>query len=106
MAGNRTYLLHGLIWLALGLALTVLLAASTSRDVPSMDARISQARELGYSEEEIKEIAQIWRGELLSRSARPRPPLGLKLLGIVPAGIGAAYLLFYFVEGRRPTQGP
>ena len=105
MGGSRTHLLHGLIWLACGLALTVLLAVSTSSGVPSMEARIDQARQLGYSEEEIKEIAQIWRGELLTRATRQRPPLGLRFLGIVPAGIGVAYLVFYAIEGRRPKQG-
>src|SRR5687767_7877276 len=97
MNGARTYLLRGSIWLACGLTLTVFLIGvwMTSGDRPSLDEQIRQARDLGYTQEEIRGMVDGWRREALSRASTPEFPLGLTFVGIVPAGIGIAYLVFY-----------
>src|SRR5687768_15061733 len=60
MNGSRAYLLRGMIWLACGLTLTVFLVGvwMTSGSRPSVDEQIRQARELGYTQEEIREMAR------------------------------------------------
>ena len=32
------------------------------------------------------------------------PPAGWALLGLIPAGVGVAYILFYAIEGRKIRQ--
>ena len=73
----------------------------TSGIRPSVEEQINQARELGYTQEEIREMATDWRRRALSRASTPGFPLGLTFVGIIPAGIGIAYLVFYGVESRR-----
>ena len=106
MNGSRAYLLRGMIWLACGLTLTVFLVGvwMTSGTRPSVDEQIRQARELGYTQEEIREMANDWRRVALLSASTPGFPLGLTFVGIVPAGIGIAYLVFYGVESRRGRQ--
>jgi hypothetical protein len=103
---SRIYLLRGMIWLACGLTLTMFLVGvwlTTSQGL-SLDEQIAQARELGYTQEEIDEMSKEWRERALFRAARPGFPYGLTFVGIIPAGIGIAYLVFYGVESRRATQ--
>jgi hypothetical protein len=97
MTAPRVYLLKGLVWLFAGAALSVFLIAFwwTSWDRPPVASLVRDAqnlRELGYSQQEI-------RG-LLPFDPGPRPdfPVGLCLLGLVPAGVGFAYLAFYRTE--------
>jgi hypothetical protein len=106
MESTRTYLLRGLIWLTCGLTLTVFLVGVwlTSGSRPSLDEQIRQARDLGYTQEEIREMAVDWRRQALFRASDPGFPLGLTFVGIVPAGIGLAYLVFYGIESRRARQ--
>jgi hypothetical protein len=106
MNGSRTNLLRGLIWLTCGVTLTVFLVGvwMTSNSRPSLDEQIRQARDLGYTQEEIREMANDWRRQALFRASTPGFPLGLTFVGIVPAGIGIAYLVFYRVESRRGRQ--
>jgi hypothetical protein len=106
MDSARTYLLRGLIWFACGLTLTVFLVGvwMTSGNRPSLDEQIRQARDLGYTQEEIREMASDLRRRALVRASEPGFPLGLTFVGIVPAGIGIAYLVFYRAESRRERQ--
>ena len=106
MDSARTYLLRGLIWLACGLTLTVFLVGvwMTSGNRPSLDEQIRQARDLGYTQEEIREMAVDLRRRALVTPSVPGFPLGLTFVGIVPAGIGIAYLVFYRAESRRERQ--
>ena len=103
MDTTRTYLLRGLIWLTCGVTLTLFLVAVwlTSNRRPSLDEQIRQARDLGFTQEEIRDMAADWRQQAIFRTSRSGPPLGLTFVGIVPAGIGIAYLVFYRVETRR-----
>jgi hypothetical protein len=100
MDGLRTYLLRGLIWLACGITVTIFLAAlwGTTEKSYSTDVwirQVQQLREIGLSPGRI---------ELAVGSypiGRQRFPLGLCWIGLVPAGIGVAYLAFYRIEKQR-----
>ena len=103
---SRIYLLRGLIWLACGLTLTAFLVGvwlTTSQGL-TLNEQIYQARELGYTQEEIDEMSKEWRERALIRASRPGFPHGLTFVGIIPAGIGIAYLVFYASESRRAAQ--
>lgn len=108
MSGPRTYLLRGLIWLSCGVTLTIFLVGVwlTSDKVPSLDEQIRQARELGYSQEEIRDLSNTLRAQFVVNQQQPGFPFGLTLVGLVPAGIGIAYLIFYRVETKAGRQEP
>jgi hypothetical protein len=98
-AGLRVYLLRGMIWLFTGITLTVFLTAALVTPNRTMDLeqqlwRTQRLKELGATEEQIRQ-------ELAQRPQRGGPPLGLALIGIVPAGVGLAYLVFYRSEKER-----
>ncbi len=89
----RIYLLRGLCWLFTGLSISVILAClslSIDRTVPkSVQLReITRMRDMGATEEELKDYR-----------AHPEQnkgvPLGLASLGLLPAGVGLAYLIYY-----------
>jgi hypothetical protein len=97
-------LLRGMIWLFSGLALTgalfaITITANTDRHL-SMEERVfraTDARHRGATEDEVKMLlAEPYA------SGGPSIPAGLALLGLVPAGVGLAYLLFYSSERKRP----
>jgi hypothetical protein len=96
----RTYLLHGMIWLFVGIASFVALSAvaATSRRPVSWEARlaaVNDARFRGATPEEL---------EILLKSPREEEteiPIGLGFLGFIPIGVGLAYLIFYRVESKK-----
>ena len=95
----RAYLLRGLVWLFVGIGLTVFLAAIsvTGRHTKSTEERVRDAnylRQSGATEEQVREMQN-------DTSAQEGPPLGLAFIGLVPIGVGAAYLIFYRVEGKN-----
>ena len=103
MGSSRAYLLKGLVWLACGATLILFLSVWTSTgQPPSIETKVREAgqlRELGYTDQQIRGmVAPTMR-------ARPIFPIGLSLIGLVPAGIGAAYLVFYRIETRRTRSG-
>lgn len=78
--GLRQYLLRGLIWLCLGAALTVWLFSISLTWFPERwhpGGRISTERGM---------------------------PLGVPLLGLIPAGVGIAYLVTYSVERKNRKE--
>jgi hypothetical protein len=95
----RTYLLHGMIWLFAGLAsmaAIIGIAATSIRPVP-MENRlfaVTDARSRGATPEEIEML-------LKAPHMEERIPIGLGLLGLIPVGIGMAYLVFYRVESKK-----
>jgi hypothetical protein len=98
-AGLRVYLLRGMIWLSTGITLTVFLAAAVVTSHRPMDLeqqlwRTQRLKELGATEEQIRQ-------ELARQPSRRGPPVGLALIGMVPAGVGLAYLVFYRSEKQR-----
>ena len=95
----RTYLLHGMIWLFVGIASFVALTgiAVTSRRQLSWEARLAEvndARFRGATPEELK---------ILLNSPRQEEgiPIGLGFLGLIPIGVGLAYLIFYRIESKK-----
>jgi hypothetical protein len=95
----RTYLLHGMIWLFVGIASFVALSAVavTSRRPVSWEARlaaVNDARFRGATPEEL---------QILLNSPREEEgiPFGLGFLGLIPIGVGLAYLIFYRIESKK-----
>ncbi len=91
----RAFLLRGLIWLFAGIGLGVfLLAVSlTSHRQESAWVRVNQAtsaRQNGATDAQIRQIME-------DQPARGMPA-GVSLLGLVPIGIGLAYLITYRAE--------
>ena len=98
MGGSRAYLLKGMVWLACGVTLMLFLSVWTSTgQPPSVETKVREAqqlRELGYTDQQIL-------GLTAAQNARPIFPIGLSMIGLVPAGIGIAYLAFYRIEKQR-----
>jgi len=95
----RLYLLRGMIWLFCGISLMAAISAIalTVKTEPSMEQKVWRATYLrsgGATEDEIKLF-------LNEPTDRNRPPIGLALLGLIPAGVGLAYLVFYGVERKN-----
>jgi hypothetical protein len=99
MGGSRAYLLKGMVWLACGLTLMLFLSVWTSTgQPPSVETKVREAqqlRELGYTDQQIRGVVAS------NQRAHPIFPIGLSLIGLVPAGIGVAYLVFHRLESRR-----
>jgi uncharacterized membrane protein len=94
----RIYLLRGMMWLFSGIAIVAFLSAiaSYTREPASMEHRLDRTQELkrlGATDEQIQEAEK-----------EPPPdamPRGIALLGLVPIGIGLAYLIYYQVERKN-----
>jgi hypothetical protein len=94
----RTYLLHGMIWLFAGLAALVAISAIavTSRTSYPAEVKVravAEARERGATPEEIQ--------MLLHDNQESGIPIGVGLLGLIPVGVGIAYLIFYRIESKK-----
>jgi hypothetical protein len=96
----RTYLLSGMIWLFVGLtAMFALFAlAATSAQPPSLEGKLREAnlaRSSGSTPEEVQMI--------LREPPHPTQPIpfGIGFLGLIPVGVGLAYLIFYRVESKK-----
>jgi len=95
----RVYLLRGLIWLLGGIGLTVFLAglAVTSSEPLPLSMRLFEAqrlREAGGTQEQMNQLIN-------SQEMRRGLPVGLSLMGLVPIGVGLAYLIFYAGERKH-----
>lgn len=95
----RTYLLHGMIWLFAGLASFVALSAVavTSHHPVTMEARlaaVTNARSLGATPAELDML-------LHAPHQDEGIPIGLGCLGLIPVGVGLAYLIFYKIESKK-----
>ncbi len=104
----RAYLLRGLLWSFAGAALIICLlgiAASSHRPEPA-DVTLwrakSIAQSLNLSAEEARQIAE------KDREVRQNGiPFSIALLGLIPVGVGFAYLVFYYTgDKRRPDNNP
>ena len=98
-ATPRAYLLRGMIWLFTGVSLVVCLLgiSLTTRTTASLGDRIYQAKylkEIGATPEQIQ-VA------LNDTTAVYEVPPGIALLGVIPAAVGIAYLIFYRSEMNR-----
>jgi hypothetical protein len=98
----RRYLLAGMIWLFSGAALSFFLFALSvtqpKSDIDSLQerqAKVEALRKLGASDEELRRVV-IERG-----GPGGRMPVGMGAIGLIPMGVGLAYLIFYTVERKR-----
>jgi hypothetical protein len=96
----RTYLLHGMIWLFAGLAsMVAILAIAITLQTQPVSAEqkvrnVTEARARGATPEELQLL-------LHESGNNPGIPIGLGLLGLIPVGVGIAYLIFYRMESKK-----
>lgn len=95
----RTYLLHGMIWLFAGITSFVAIAAIslTSIRPQTVEEKLHTAsiiRAGGATPDEIQLLMN-------DRQSKPQLPVGLAFLGLIPVGVGLAYLIFYRVESKK-----
>ena len=99
----RSFLLRGLIWLFAGISFVVFLLSisfASHREPPAW-VRVNQAtnaRQNGATEEQIRQI--------MNDKEERGFPMGVSLIGLVPIGIGLAYLITYRAEraGESATK--
>lgn len=95
----RPFLLKGMMWLFAGIAVMAFLGAisATTGHPRSVEERVERARNLKYigaTEEEIKQAEN-------DTAPEDKLPLAVALLGLVPIGVGLAYLIYYRVESKH-----
>jgi hypothetical protein len=93
---SRAYLLRGLVWLFGGIAVSVFLfgislTTQHPRSVQEKAFLIERLKQVGASESMIRQVET-------DSTPYQQVPLGLGLLGLVPAGVGLAYLIVYRLE--------
>jgi hypothetical protein len=98
---GRIYLLRGMMWLFSGIAIVVSLSAiaAYSRQPPLLESRLNRAhnlKSLGATDEQIEAAEK--------EPSRDALPEGVALLGLVPIGIGLAYLIYYRVEEKASAK--
>jgi hypothetical protein len=98
-AGPRIYLLRGMIWLLSGLTLSVflLVLSATTQFPKSAEQRFREANtiaRLGGTAEQIQQAQN-------DTGPRELLPYAVSLIGLVPVGVGVAYLIFHRVETAR-----
>jgi hypothetical protein len=95
--GPRTLLLRGLLWLFTGIAITISLAGMAmlgQSEAPAWE-RVSQAnnaRAMGATQAEILQI--------MNDRHSNGPNVGIALIGLIPIGVGLAYLFTWRSERR------
>lgn len=95
----RVYLLRGLIWLFSGIGLAVFLLGVSQVQPGNFDGRIERIRRVqelrsqGVPESELQQIP--------NASREGRLPAAFALAGLIPKGVGLAYLIFYFCERKN-----
>jgi hypothetical protein len=101
------YLLRGLVWLFTGAGLSIFLLGLSFSIVPhqtTIEDRLWQANNLrrnGATEEEIK----LYLNQSHNQSApRGEFPIGIALIGLIPMGVGMAYLIYYRGESQRAPE--
>ena len=101
-AGPRIYLLRGMIWLLGGIALSIfcVVVSATTQFPKSAEERFREANtiaRLGGTADQIQKAQN-------DTSRQDRVPYAVSLIGLVPIGVGAAYLIFYRVETARGNR--
>ncbi len=100
----RIYLLRGLVWLFTGIGLTVFLfgvSLSVGAHRETMEDRLWRAQNLrheGATEDEVKQLINS------KDPVRKDFPEGFALIGLIPIGVGLAYIIYYRGEDRRPQE--
>jgi Domain of unknown function (DUF6249) len=100
----RIYLLRGLVWLFTGIALSVFLfgiSLSVGAHQETIEDRLFHAQNLrheGATEDEIKQLINS------KEPVRKDFPEGFALIGLIPIGVGLAYIIYYRGEDKRPQE--
>ena len=103
----RVYLLRGLIWLFTGAGLSAFLLGLSLTIVnhpERLEDRLWRAQNLrhnGATEEEIKQYLSQSQNQ---NEPRNEFPAGVSLIGLIPMGVGLAYLIYYRGESHRPSD--
>jgi Domain of unknown function (DUF6249) len=98
----RIYLLRGLIWLFTGIGLSVFLlgiSVSVGTRPETYEDRLWRANNLrrnGVPEDQVKEFLNS------KEPVRKDFPEGAALIGLIPIGVGLAYIIYYRGEEKRP----
>jgi hypothetical protein len=98
----RVYLLRGLVWLLSGLGLSIFLlglSLSIGSRLETLEDRLWRAQNLrrnGATEDEIKQYLNAQ-----SSGRRREFPEGVSLIGLIPMGVGLAYLIYYRTENDK-----
>ena len=101
----RVYLLRGLIWSSTGLAILICLLglAVTSNRPESAESRIWRAKSLsqslGISMDQAQQIVD--KDEATGQQGMP---FSIALFGLIPLGVGIAYLVFFYSDESRKNQ--
>ena len=99
----RIYLLRGLVWLFSGIGLAVFLfglSVSIGSRPQTYESRLWRAAQLRHEnvpDEQIKEFLNS------KEPVRSDFPAGISLIGLIPIGVGLAYIIYYRGEERRPA---
>lgn len=96
----RTYLLRGLVWLFVGTAIVISLGALAMGGSSAYN-RVSQAnfaKANGATDEQVRMIMND------RHSDGPGP--GIALIGLIPMGVGLAYLITYRSERANRHKAP
>jgi Domain of unknown function (DUF6249) len=105
----RVYLLRGLIWLFTGAGLSAFLLGLSLTIVSHperLEDRLWRAQNLrhnGATEEEIKQYLSQSQSQS-QKEPRNEFPAGVALIGLIPMGVGLAYLIYYRGESHRPSD--
>jgi len=100
----RIYLLRGLVWLFTGIALSVFLfgiSISVGAHPETIEDRLFRAQNLrhnGATEDEVKQLINS------KEPVRKDFPEGFALIGLIPIGVGLAYIIYYRGEDKRPQE--
>lgn len=87
------------MWLFSGIGLTAfLMAVSLTDERPkSMEQRVWQAqrvKDMGATDEQVRQVQN-------DTTPARGMAFGFSLIGLVPIGVGLAYLIFYQLEGKH-----
>ncbi len=100
----RVYLLRGLLWAfgGIGLATFLVALALTIHVMPqTLEVRLwtaNRLRSMGARDEEIQQYLKAPPEE------SNRMPIGVAAIGLIPLGIGVAYLIFYAGERKQIAE--
>jgi hypothetical protein len=100
----RIYLLRGLVWLFTGIGLAVFLfgmSVTVGSRQETIEDRLWRAQNLrrnGATEDEIKQLLNS------KEPVRKDFPEGFALIGLIPIGVGLAYIIYYRGEDKRPRE--
>jgi len=104
----RVYLLRGLIWTFAGAALTVALLGAALSDHrhyrwESAELLAGQARKVSDDlQVPIEQARQIVEKDAAERAAQETgAPPAIALFGLIPLGVGIAYLIYYRSEASQ-----